>query len=91
MVMWPKQRAAHSPHRGTMDSGPRPGRGGGAAHLQRGEDGVVDLRREVGAAEDHAAAGAPQRLVCRRRDDVGVLERRRHDARGDEARDVRHV
>jgi len=43
------------------------------------------------AVEDHGAARPAQRLVRRGRDHVRVLEGRRHDARGHEARDVRHV
>ena len=46
---------------------------------------------EARAAEHQAATRSAQRLVGRRRDDVGVRERARVEARGDEARDVRHV
>jgi len=48
-------------------------------------------RKRTLAEEDHRPAGAAQRLVRRRRDDVGVLERRRDEAGGDEPGDVRHV
>ena len=41
--------------------------------------------------EDHAGARAAQRLVRRRRDDVGVVEGAGHDAAGHQAADVRHV
>ena len=43
------------------------------------------------AAEDQPAARPAERLVGRRRDDVGVRERRGMDAGRDEARDVGHV
>ena len=43
--------------------------------LLAGEDGRVDLLGVLLAAEDHAAAGAAERLVDRRRDDVGVRAR----------------
>ena len=42
-------------------------------------------------AHDHAAARAAQRLVRRRRDDVGDADRRRVRAAGDEPGDVRDV
>ena len=44
-----------------------------------------------GAREDQAAARTAQRLVRRRRDDVGVRHGIRIDAGSDEAGDVRHV
>ena len=43
------------------------------------------------AAQDRAGARAAQRLVRRERDDVGVRDRRRVRAAGDEAGDVRGV
>ena len=43
------------------------------------------------AIEDHGATRPPQRLVRRGGHNIGVVERRLDDARGDEARDVRHV
>ena len=55
------------------------------------EVGRVDLGRQLAAAEDQPATGSAERLVGRRRDDVGVRERRRMDARRDETRDVGHV
>ena len=42
-------------------------------------------------AQDQPAARAAQRLVRRRRDDVGVRHRRRIHAAGDESGEVRHV
>lgn len=41
--------------------------------------------------EDHGPAGAPQRLVRRGRDDVGVVEGARHNTGSNEAADVGHV
>ena len=61
------------------------------AALRAREDRLVDRGREARAAEHQAATRSAQRLVGRRRDDVGVGERARVEARGDEARDVRHV
>ena len=61
------------------------------AALRAREDRLVDRGREARAAEHQAATRSAQRLVGRRRDDVGVRERARVEARGDEARDVRHV
>ena len=62
---------------------------GTALHAR--EDRGVDLLFKVGTHEDHAAARTAQRLVGGRGHNVGVSERRRVDARGDEARIVRHV
>ena len=59
--------------------------------LDRREVGRIDLRRQLEATEDHAAAGPAQGLVGRRRHDVGVGEGARVQAGGDEAGDVRHV
>lgn len=74
--------------------------------LVTGEDGEVDRAFEivegffaglcVGLAnalteEDHGAAGAAERLVGGRGDDVAVGEGRLVDTGGDEARDVGHV
>ena len=62
------------------------------AALDAGEDSLVELLAELGVlAEDHAAARAAQRLVRRRRHDVGVRHRARMEAGGDEAGDVRDV
>ena len=62
------------------------------AALDAREDGLVELLAELCIlAEDHAAARAAQRLVRRRRDDVGVRDRARVKASGDEAGDVRNV
>ena len=70
-------------------------RGGQRALVRAALDG-----REVGGvepwaqrppAEDRPAAWAAQGLVGRRRDEVGVRERARMDARGDEPGDVGHV
>ena len=59
--------------------------------LQTGEHRLVDGRRVLLAAQDRAGARAAQRLVGRERDDVGVRDRRRVRAPGDEPRDVRGV
>ena len=59
--------------------------------LLAGEDRFVDRFRVLLAAEDHAAARAAERLVDRRRDDVGVLDRVGVLAGGDQAGEVRHV
>ena len=74
--------------------------------LQTREDGEVEfrlnivvhrrflpLRREALAlaVEDHRTARPAQRFVRRRRHHVGVIKRRRDDARRDEATDVRHI
>ena len=61
------------------------------AALLAGEDGAVDVLGELLAAEDHAAARAAERLVDRRRDDVGVRDRARVLAGGDQAREMGHV
>mmetsp|Transcript_18352 Transcript_18352/g.42049 ORF Transcript_18352/g.42049 Transcript_18352/m.42049 type:complete len:252 (-) Transcript_18352:229-984(-) len=75
------------------------------ASLVPGEDGRVDGPLQIVrdlfallveaahalAVEDHRAARPSQRLVGGRGDDVRVVEWGRHDARRDEARDVRHV
>ena len=45
----------------------------------------------LGSAEDQAAAAAADRLVRRRRDDVGVRHRARVQAGGDQPGEVRHV
>ena len=59
--------------------------------LEAREIGRVQLGRELLAREDEAAARAAQGLVGGRRHDVGVRERARVDAGGDETRDVGHV
>src|ERR1700722_2306777 len=41
--------------------------------------------------QDEAPTRTTERLVCRGRDDVGVWDWRRMDARGNEAGDVRHI
>ena len=60
--------------------------------LLAGEDGGVDLFGELLLAEDDPRARAAERLVGRRRDDVGAeLERVGVQPGGDEAGEVRHV
>ena len=59
--------------------------------LDRREGRRVDGRRELLAAEDQSAARPAERLVGRRRHEVGVRERRGMDAGRDEARDMGHV
>ncbi len=61
------------------------------AALEAGEHRAVDRRGVRLLAEDHAAARAAERLVRRRRDDVGDADRRRMHPGGDEACDVRDV
>ena len=61
------------------------------AALLAGEDRLVDRLRVLGAAEDHAAARAAERLVDRRGDDVGVLDRVGVLPGGDQAGEVGHV
>src|SRR5215210_1657007 len=61
------------------------------AALHPGEDAAVHLLGELFTAEDHAAAGAPQRLVGGRCDDLAVWDRRGVDVGGDEPCDVGHV
>ncbi len=61
------------------------------AALRAREDGAVDLPGQLGAAEDEAAARAAQRLVRRRRDDVGVREGAGVQPGRHEAGDVGHV
>ena len=62
------------------------------AALLAGEHRRVDLLRVLLLAEDHPGARAAERLVGRRRDDVGAeLDRVRVQARGDQAGEVRHV
>ncbi len=68
--------------------GQRAGRG---TALDRRESPGVELGRKVAAAEEQPAARPAQRLVRRRRHQVGVRERAGVDARGDEASDVGHV
>ena len=83
--------------------GERRGRGDREAHrlrrghvterssLQTGEHGAVDALREIGAAEHEARARSGERLVRRRGDDVGRLDRVLVQARSDETREVGHV
>ena len=61
------------------------------AALQAGEDRPFDRLRRARAAHQHRAARAAQRLVRRRRDHVGVGDRRRVRAAGDQPGDVRDV
>ena len=61
------------------------------AALLAGEDRRVDLLGVLLAADDHPRAGTADRLVGRRRDDVGVGHGVRVDAGGDEAGEVGHV
>ncbi len=73
----------------------RDGLGGDHVHeraaLVAGEDRPVDVGPVLLAAEDHAAARPGERLVDRRRDDVGVLDRVRVLTGGDEPGEVGHV
>ncbi len=59
--------------------------------LHAGEHRAIEILRVALAAQHHAAARAAQRLVRRRRDEVGVRHRARVHAAGDQAGDVRHV
>ncbi len=60
--------------------------------LKPREDGGVDLLPEIlVVGEDHAAARAPQGLVRRGGHHMGVGERARMRASGNEAREMRHV
>ncbi len=59
--------------------------------LHAGEDGFVDGRAVLRLGEDHAGAGAPQRLVRGGGDDVGPLAGVGMNARGDKPGKVRHV
>ena len=62
------------------------------AALLTGEDVGVELLREVGlVGEDEARAGAADRLVHRRGDDVRVRDGRGVEPGGHEAGEVRHV
>ena len=61
------------------------------AALQTREDRLVDRRRVLLAAEDRAGPRAPQGLVRREGDDVGVRNRARVRTTGDQAGDVRGV
>src|SRR5215208_1640449 len=61
------------------------------ATLRPGEDATVHFLGELLAAEYHAAAGAPQRLVGGRRDYLAVGDGRRVNPGRHEARDVGHV
>src|SRR5579883_3166266 len=70
--------------------------GGDGVHerpaLEAGEDGAVDAGADLRIlADDHAAARAAQGLVRRRRHDMGVRQRARIDAAGDEPGEMRHV
>ena len=56
-----------------------------------GKTALSIVLRQVGAPEDEAAARTAQRLVGRRRDDVGVRERAGMEPGRDEPGDVRHV
>ena len=59
--------------------------------LHAGEHAAIEILRVPFPAQHHAAARSAQRLVGGRRDEVGVRNRARMDAGGDEAGDVRHV
>ena len=62
------------------------------AALQAGEDRRVDLLADLFVVrQDHAAARAAQRLVRGGGDDMGVRQRARMDAAGDQAGEMRHV
>ncbi len=61
------------------------------AALHAGKHLRVDFLRVLFLAENQAAARAAQGLVRGGRDEIGVGNRRRMDARRDEPRDVRHV
>mmetsp|Transcript_12587 Transcript_12587/g.36550 ORF Transcript_12587/g.36550 Transcript_12587/m.36550 type:complete len:217 (-) Transcript_12587:729-1379(-) len=61
------------------------------AALQRRKDRIVDGVLEVRAVEDDARPRAPQRLVCRGRDDIAVLEGALGFAGSHQTTDVRHV
>ncbi len=52
---------------------------------------AVERLRVLLAAEDEAAPRPRERLVRRRRDEVTVLDRARHETGGDEPGEVRHV
>ena len=56
-----------------------------------GKSAAIEILGVLLAAQDHAAARPAQRLVRRRRDEVGVRHRARMDAGRDQAGDVRHV
>ena len=59
--------------------------------LHAGEHRAIEILRVLLAAQHQAAARSAQRLVRRRRDEIGVRHRARMDAGGDQAGDVRHV
>ncbi len=59
--------------------------------LDAREDGAVDRPRVLLPAEDEAAARPGEGLVCRRGDEVAMLDRVRVQPGGHEAREVRHV
>ena len=61
------------------------------AALHAGKHLRVDFLGELFLAENQAAARAAQGLVRGGRDEIGVGNRRRMDARRDEPGDVRHV
>ena len=86
-----RQLRGHHVRRRVRD-GDRGGRVVVRATLQAREDGLVDLLRELlaFAHEDHAAARAAQRLVRRRRDELGIRHRARMQSRRDEPGDERH-
>ena len=59
--------------------------------LHAGEHGAIEILCVLLAAQHQTAPRSPQRLVGRRRDEVGVRDRAGMDAGRDEARDVGHV
>ena len=59
--------------------------------LEAGKDGLIHGRGELLLTEDEPGARAAQRLVRGGGDDVGVLAGIGMQARGDQARDMRHV
>ena len=62
------------------------------AALQAGEHRRVDLLADLLViGQHHAGARAAQRLVRRGGDDMGVRQRARMQARGDQAGEMRHV
>ena len=87
--------------RGFLEAGLEPlvethGLRGGDVHersaLGPREDGGIELLGKVLVVrEDETATRTAEALVCRRRDEVGVLHRRGMNPGGDESGDVSHV
>ena len=61
------------------------------AALDAREDGAIEILGVLLPAEDHPAARSAQRLVRRRRDEIGVRDRAGVHACRDQPGDVRHV